>query len=97
MILARMFALSILNALGFGNHVDLGTGVIADLIPAKKDYPGTKFPYLSTNLDFSTDKDFAKLVTAARIQNLKLRKDVVLSNPLLGGNNKLNDGLNFVV
>ncbi|MEH1817945.1 MAG: bifunctional metallophosphatase/5'-nucleotidase [Nostoc sp.] len=60
----------ILNALGFsaiafGNHeFDLGTGVVADLIRAKEDYPGTKFPYLSTNLDFSTDKDLAKLVTA---------------------------------
>ncbi|MHC5736993.1 bifunctional metallophosphatase/5'-nucleotidase [Nostoc sp.] len=60
----------ILNALGFGaiafgNHeFDLGTGVVADLLRAKEDYPGTKFPYLSTNLDFSTDKDLAKLVTA---------------------------------
>ncbi|MEH2107025.1 bifunctional metallophosphatase/5'-nucleotidase [Nostoc sp.] len=60
----------ILNALGFGaiafgNHeFDLGTAVVADLLRAKEDYPGTKFPYLSTNLDFSTDKDLAKLVTA---------------------------------
>ncbi|MEH2244721.1 5'-nucleotidase C-terminal domain-containing protein [Nostoc sp.] len=60
----------ILNALGFGaiafgNHeFDLGTSLVADLIQPKEDYPGTKFPYLSTNLDFSTDKDLAKLVTA---------------------------------
>ncbi|MEH1773349.1 bifunctional metallophosphatase/5'-nucleotidase [Nostoc sp.] len=60
----------ILNALGFGaiafgNHeFDLGTAVVADLLRPKEDYPGTKFPYLSTNLDFSTDKDLAKLVTA---------------------------------
>lgn len=58
------------NALGFealalGNHeFDLGTGTVADLIQANEedDYPGTAFPYLSSNLDFSTDEDLAPLV-----------------------------------
>ena len=57
------------NALGFeaialGNHeFDLGTGTVADLIFADEDeYPGTAFPYLSSNLDFSTDEDLAPLV-----------------------------------
>jgi len=58
----------IMNAVGtqasvFGNHeFDLGTSVIADLIAAEEPeegesaeglYPGTLFPYLSANLDFS--------------------------------------------
>ena len=57
------------NALGFeaialGNHeFDAGTGTVADLISADEetDYPGTNFPYLSANLDFSTDEDLAPL------------------------------------
>ncbi|MEH2264304.1 DUF4330 family protein [Nostoc sp.] len=81
----------ILNALGFGaiafgNHeFDLGTAVVADLIRAKEDYPGTKFPYLSTNLDFSTDKDLAKLVTAdgqeaSKIPNKIARSTIITLN-----------------
>ncbi|MHC5741415.1 MAG: bifunctional metallophosphatase/5'-nucleotidase [Nostoc sp.] len=81
----------ILNALGFGaiafgNHeFDLGTGVVADLLRAKEDYPGTKFPYLSANLDFSTDKDLAKLVTpdgqdASKIPNKIARSTIITVN-----------------
>jgi 2',3'-cyclic-nucleotide 2'-phosphodiesterase (5'-nucleotidase family) len=52
------------DAIAFGNHeFDLGTGTVADLIQADEDYPGTNFPYLSANLDFSTDEDLAALVT----------------------------------
>lgn len=56
--------IAILNALGlqastFGNHeFDLGTQTIASQIKAqekKGTYPGARFPYLSSNLDFSTD------------------------------------------
>ncbi|GAB4385294.1 MAG: hypothetical protein Kow00121_50080 [Elainellaceae cyanobacterium] len=53
------------QAIAFGNHeFDLGTGVVADLIGANEEesYPGTNFPYLSSNLDFSTDEDLAGLV-----------------------------------
>ncbi|MCC5602294.1 bifunctional metallophosphatase/5'-nucleotidase [Nostoc favosum] len=81
----------ILNALGFGaiafgNHeFDLGTGLVADLIRPKEDYPGTKFPYLSTNLDFSTDKDLANLVTAdgqeaSKIPNKIVRNTIITLN-----------------
>jgi 2',3'-cyclic-nucleotide 2'-phosphodiesterase (5'-nucleotidase family) len=43
------------EAIAFGNHeFDLGTGVIETLITADGLYPGTAFPYLSTNLDFSS-------------------------------------------
>ncbi|MEC4816146.1 MAG: choice-of-anchor I family protein [Scytonema sp. PMC 1069.18] len=55
------------QAIGFGNHeFDLGTDVVAGLIQAdaEDNYPGTNFPYLSSNLDFSTDAALAKLVTA---------------------------------
>ena len=58
------------NELGFeaiavGNHeFDAGAGTFANLISADEedDYPGTQFPYLSSNLDFSTDEDLAPLV-----------------------------------
>ena len=66
------------NALGFqaasfGNHeFDFGTEVIRNLIQANPEitgpgiggggYPGTAFPYLSTNLDFSPDANLADLV-----------------------------------
>ena len=57
------------NALGFeaialGNHeFDFGAGTVADLVAADEeaDYPGANFPYLSANLDFSTDEDLAPL------------------------------------
>ena len=60
------------NELGFqaitlGNHeFDLGTGTLADLIQPdpENNYPGTLFPYLSANLDFTTDENLAPLVTA---------------------------------
>lgn len=54
------------QAIAFGNHeFDLGTELVADLISGDEaDYPGTKFPYLSANLDFSTDENLAPLVVA---------------------------------
>jgi 5'-nucleotidase / UDP-sugar diphosphatase len=58
-----------LNALGvqasvFGNHeFDLGTGAVAALLTAVDDYVGTQFPYLSTNIDFSTDANLSPLVS----------------------------------
>ena len=63
-----------LNALGvqasaFGNHeFDVGTGAVADLIAPSTDedtgatWEGASFPYLSANLDFSTDEALAPLV-----------------------------------
>ena len=51
------------EAIALGNHeFDAGAGTVADLISADEDYPGTAFPYLSSNLDFSTDEDLAPLV-----------------------------------
>ena len=57
-----------LNAMGFmagalGNHeFDAGTGTLASLIAADRDYVGTAFPFLSANLDFSLDSNLASLV-----------------------------------
>ncbi|MGH1439540.1 MAG: 5'-nucleotidase C-terminal domain-containing protein [Cellvibrionaceae bacterium] len=61
-----------LNALGvqasaFGNHeFDLGSGEIAGLLLNEVDgtdiWPGAEFPYLSANLDFSTDANLAGLI-----------------------------------
>jgi 2',3'-cyclic-nucleotide 2'-phosphodiesterase (5'-nucleotidase family) len=57
------------DAATFGSHeFDLGTGILASLIPADPvvegvySYPGAKFPFLSANLDFSTDSNLAKFV-----------------------------------
>lgn len=51
------------EAIAFGNHeFDLGTNAVRSIIlPATFAgfaYPGTAFPYLSVNLDFSTDSAF---------------------------------------
>jgi 2',3'-cyclic-nucleotide 2'-phosphodiesterase (5'-nucleotidase family) len=62
-----------LNALGvqasaFGNHeFDSGTGAVAALVgPGSEEgdtWTGAAFPYLSTNLDFSTDEALAPLIS----------------------------------
>jgi len=57
--------IGILNALGIqasalGNHeFDLGTRQVSDLLGTGGGNPGTSFPYLSSNLDFSTDENLA--------------------------------------
>ncbi|MCP9884630.1 esterase-like activity of phytase family protein [Synechococcus sp. ATX 2A4] len=56
------------QAIAFGNHeFDQGTAVIRDLIAGDSaaGFPGTAFPYLSGNLDFSTDVNLAGLVVPA--------------------------------
>jgi len=60
------------QAIAFGNHeFDFDTAVLADLISGAAegsilgaDFGGTAFPYLSTNLDFSTDENLAPLEVA---------------------------------
>ncbi|MDO6443329.1 bifunctional metallophosphatase/5'-nucleotidase [Marinobacter sp. 2_MG-2023] len=57
-----------LNAMGVqasvvGNHdLDTGTEDFAGLITADGDWPGAQFPYLSANIDFTTDSNTAPLV-----------------------------------
>lgn len=65
------------QASALGNHeFDNGPGALAGLIAAESvdfdgdgaadgRYPGTAFPYLSANIDFSADPDLAPLVGAA--------------------------------
>lgn len=55
------------SAIAFGNHeFDLGTGLVANLLKpdTTTGYPGANFPYLSSNIDFTTDSNLAPLVTA---------------------------------
>ena len=78
-----------LNAMGFmagalGNHeFDAGTGTLANLIAADREYVGTAFPFLSANLDFSIDSNLASLVVepgqeASSIPN-SITKSVVIT------------------
>lgn len=78
-----------LNAMGFmagalGNHeFDAGTGTLAGVIAADRDYVGTAFPFLSANLDFSPDSNLAALVAdpgqeASTIPN-SITKSVVIT------------------
>ena len=53
------------QAIAFGNHeFDLGTGFIRSVLAPDGAYPGAKFPYLSSNLNFAPDTNLAPLVTA---------------------------------
>jgi 5'-nucleotidase / UDP-sugar diphosphatase len=71
-----------LNALGvqasaFGNHeFDAGTGAVAALVgPGSEEgdtWTGAAFPYLSTNLDFSTDEALAPLISTDGVSNTEL-------------------------
>ncbi len=62
--------IGILNEIGiqasaFGNHeFDLGTRQVRDLLRSGSGNPGTNFPYLSSNLNFSTDENLSSLVAA---------------------------------
>ena len=66
--------IALLNAMGFqasavGNHeLDRGTAEFASIVAAEAGedgaYPGTSFPYLSSNLLFSEDEDLAPLVVS---------------------------------
>lgn len=62
--------IEILNLMGLqasavGNHdLDLGTNFFNALINAGGGWPGAQFPYLSANLDFSTDSNLAARVVA---------------------------------
>ena len=83
-----------LNAMGFmagalGNHeFDAGTGTLAGLIAADRDYTGAAFPFLSANLDFGPDSNLASLVVdpgqeASTLPN-SITKSVVITTPSAG-------------
>ncbi|SHO54326.1 bifunctional metallophosphatase/5'-nucleotidase [Vibrio quintilis] len=61
--------IAMLNAMGVeasavGNHeLDGGTEEFASIVGADNAYPGTSFPYLSSNMIFSDDSNTAPLVT----------------------------------
>ncbi len=55
------------QASAVGNHdLDTGPSGFAGIISPSGSYPGAEFPYLSVNIDFSTDAATAPLVQAAR-------------------------------
>ncbi len=55
------------QAIAFGNHeFDLGTPLVRFLLAPDGAYPGTKFPYLSSNLNFAPDTSLAPLDIALR-------------------------------
>ncbi|CAH0530333.1 bifunctional metallophosphatase/5'-nucleotidase [Vibrio hippocampi] len=63
--------IAMLNAMGLqasavGNHdLDGGSSEFASIISQDGNYPGAQFPYLSANLDFTTDSNTAGLVADA--------------------------------
>ncbi len=70
------------QAIALGNHeFDLGTETLAELLTADGNYPGAEFPYLSTNLDFSTDENLAGLVVpdGAAPQNNTVSGSIVIN------------------
>ncbi len=85
-----------LNAMGVqasvvGNHdLDLGTGdngglasiISTDFGTAGGNYPGTAFPYLSANLDFSTDANLAAL-TAPNAQPANTLANKLAGNTII--------------
>ncbi|HAG83411.1 MAG TPA: hypothetical protein DCL61_20260, partial [Cyanobacteria bacterium UBA12227] len=53
------------QAIAFGNHeFDLGTPFVRSVLAPDGAYVGAQFPYLSSNLNFTTDPNLADLVTA---------------------------------
>lgn len=78
------------QAIALGNHeFDLGTDLLADLIggatddpttPEDESFVGAQFPYLSANLDFSTDANLAPFISndAAAPQTNSLAASTVI-------------------
>lgn len=78
-----------LNAMGvqasaFGNHeFDLGTEAVAELLNNEVDgdasWPGAQFPYLSANLDFSSDDNLDDLIGTNGSESSSLSNKVAAS------------------
>lgn len=77
-----------MNAMGYqasavGNHdLDDGTAIFASIFGADGAYPGALFPYLSANLDFTTDANLVGAVVAdgqeaASVTNSLARSTVI--------------------
>ncbi len=77
------------QAIAFGNHeFDFGTGTVSNLIAGGtgtdqngNPFTGTAFPYLSANIDVTTDANLAPLKTADRVAPLpnSIARSVVLT------------------
>ena len=84
--------IAFLNAMGYqasavGNHeLDGGTGAFAGIISSEVDggfYPGARFPYLSANLDFTTDANTAPLVAAPGLPSSQLPNALTSSTTVM--------------
>ena len=85
--------IALLNAMGFqasamGNHeLDRGTAAFAGIVGTESDdggtYPGARFPYLSSNLEFTHDENLRDLVVAdgqeAMLVGASLARSAVLT------------------
>ncbi len=88
-----------LNAMGFqvsalGNHeFDEGTPVVASLIQQDSKnghtFEGTLFPYLSANLDCSTDKTLGSLVTSDGQEASKIPRTIARSAIITVGGHRI--------
>lgn len=90
------------QASGFGNHeFDLGPATLASLLQREavtepgeggdvtRVYPGTSFPYLSVNLDFSDDADLQSLVTGDRLLSMYVENSIAKSTVIKMPNGEL--------
>lgn len=77
--------MSVLNSIGFqaatfGNHeFDEGTGAIAGIIKSSGTYPGARFPYLSSNLNFSANSDLSGQLVADGLEVSTLANKIAKS------------------
>ncbi len=86
--------IEILNQIGiqastFGNHdFDLGTKEVANIIKPSGDYRGTLFPYLSSNLDFTTEPNLSDRITANGQEASTIPPGSVAGNAVITVNNE---------
>lgn len=79
------------HAASFGNHeFDNGTREIRNILVADGPWPGTRFPYLTTNLDFTANADLSsQVVSSAQL--------IDLANPTNALHNRITSSIIFDV
>lgn len=88
-----------LNALGvqasaFGNHeFDLGTSAVASMLGVEESdasrWPGAQFPYLSSNLNFSTDASLSPLLGVDGAPYGTLKNQIAASTVINAGGHRI--------
>ena len=82
------------QASAFGNHeFDLGTEEVANVLTSEQDgdklWPGARFPYLSANLDFSTDDALNELIGTDGAVASSLKNKVAASTVIMVGGHRV--------